>query len=438
MSTRCSTARGPAGSPSLVTWPTTRSGTPVDLARRVRRSTHARTCATLPAGWASVGVGDRLERVDDDQRGALAVRGRLDRLEVGPLERQQVRRHPSEPSGPAAHLGQRLLGRGEQHLGSGGGEGREHLEEEGRLADARGTEEQRHRAGDHAATEAPGRARRRRSGAGAPLRSTPRTTPPVPSAAPGPQPTAPGALGGAGANVFHSPQLGQRPTQRSEVDAQAAQRKEHVGRGAWRCEGGHAGTVRRGVTIGSVPGSSAVSALAVRGAEAGRGGRRSVRAVPVFAVVQASPGGRPGDEEVGIVRGSWAAASARGAHRARGRRRWRGGGPRARRAGPAGRAARRGGRRRPCLRRHRPTRAAASARPSCATLLSAAEDRQWPLLVLLGDPAYYGRFGFEPAGPLGLGYAPAGADSPHFMARRLDGDGASLPGDVHLLLGAAG
>ncbi len=55
VSTRCSTARGPARSPSLVTWPTRRSGTPLDLARRVRRSTQARTWARLPAGWASSG-----------------------------------------------------------------------------------------------------------------------------------------------------------------------------------------------------------------------------------------------------------------------------------------------------------------------------------------------------------------------------------------------
>jgi putative acetyltransferase len=53
-------------------------------------------------------------------------------------------------------------------------------------------------------------------------------------------------------------------------------------------------------------------------------------------------------------------------------------------------------------------------------LVLAANSRRWPLLVLLGDPAYYGRFGFEPAGPLGLTYAPAGAGSPHFQARPLD------------------
>ena len=61
-------------------------------------------------------------------------------------------------------------------------------------------------------------------------------------------------------------------------------------------------------------------------------------------------------------------------------------------------------------------------------LVHRATDRGWPLLVLLGDPSYYARFGFEPAGPLGLMYAPAGADSPHFQARRLDSYDASLRG----------
>jgi putative acetyltransferase len=54
------------------------------------------------------------------------------------------------------------------------------------------------------------------------------------------------------------------------------------------------------------------------------------------------------------------------------------------------------------------------------SLVIAATSRGWPLLVLLGDPAYYSRFGFEPAGPLGLTYAPAGSDSTHFQARLLD------------------
>jgi len=55
------------------------------------------------------------------------------------------------------------------------------------------------------------------------------------------------------------------------------------------------------------------------------------------------------------------------------------------------------------------------------TLLGLAEEWHWPLLVLLGDPAYYGRFGFEPAAPLGLSYPPVGAANPHFQARKLPG-----------------
>jgi len=54
-------------------------------------------------------------------------------------------------------------------------------------------------------------------------------------------------------------------------------------------------------------------------------------------------------------------------------------------------------------------------------LIGEAEARAWPLLVLLGEPAFYGRFGFEPAAPLGLSYAPVGAGNPNFQARRLTG-----------------
>jgi putative acetyltransferase len=64
-----------------------------------------------------------------------------------------------------------------------------------------------------------------------------------------------------------------------------------------------------------------------------------------------------------------------------------------------------------------------------AALIGAAEERHWPLLVLLGDPAFYGRFGFEAAGPLGLSYPPAGAGNRHFQALRLSGSGAALRGE---------
>lgn len=62
-------------------------------------------------------------------------------------------------------------------------------------------------------------------------------------------------------------------------------------------------------------------------------------------------------------------------------------------------------------------------------LIANAEARGWPLLVLLGEPDYYGRFGFRPAGLLGLHYAPAGRDDPHFQARRLLDDGVSRRGE---------
>jgi putative acetyltransferase len=62
-------------------------------------------------------------------------------------------------------------------------------------------------------------------------------------------------------------------------------------------------------------------------------------------------------------------------------------------------------------------------------LFRRAEARGWPLLVVLGDPAYYGRFGFGPAGPRDLWYAPVGRDDPHFQARPLAGDDGSQRGE---------
>jgi putative acetyltransferase len=52
-------------------------------------------------------------------------------------------------------------------------------------------------------------------------------------------------------------------------------------------------------------------------------------------------------------------------------------------------------------------------------VIDEATARGWPLLFLLGDPRYYGRFGFEAAASLGAFYAPAGRNSPHFMVRLL-------------------
>ena len=63
-------------------------------------------------------------------------------------------------------------------------------------------------------------------------------------------------------------------------------------------------------------------------------------------------------------------------------------------------------------------------------LLDRADDLGWPMAVLLGNPEFYGRFGFEAAGPLGLVYRPVGQGDPHFQARRLSSFESSLRGEV--------
>ena len=50
-------------------------------------------------------------------------------------------------------------------------------------------------------------------------------------------------------------------------------------------------------------------------------------------------------------------------------------------------------------------------------LIGRADRQGWPVLALLGNPAYYGRFGFKPAKPLGIDYPPV--DGPAFQVRRL-------------------
>jgi putative acetyltransferase len=52
-------------------------------------------------------------------------------------------------------------------------------------------------------------------------------------------------------------------------------------------------------------------------------------------------------------------------------------------------------------------------------LIQRADADGWPLLLLVGDPAYYQRFGFEPASALGIVYGALGEADPHFQARRL-------------------
>lgn len=62
-------------------------------------------------------------------------------------------------------------------------------------------------------------------------------------------------------------------------------------------------------------------------------------------------------------------------------------------------------------------------------LLRRAEAGALPLVVLLGDPAFYGRFSFEPSWPLGICYRVVGEGNPHFLVRRFRGYDESYRGD---------
>ena len=61
-------------------------------------------------------------------------------------------------------------------------------------------------------------------------------------------------------------------------------------------------------------------------------------------------------------------------------------------------------------------------------LLQRAEDAGWPAVVLLGNPQYYERFGFEHAGRTGVVYPLVGSESPYFQLRRLSLYTPSLEG----------
>lgn len=62
-------------------------------------------------------------------------------------------------------------------------------------------------------------------------------------------------------------------------------------------------------------------------------------------------------------------------------------------------------------------------------LVRRANAAGWPLVALLGSPAYYSRFGFEPSSPLGITYPPVGAGNPDFQVRKLSAYDPSFAGD---------
>jgi putative acetyltransferase len=62
-------------------------------------------------------------------------------------------------------------------------------------------------------------------------------------------------------------------------------------------------------------------------------------------------------------------------------------------------------------------------------LLSRADGAGWPLVLLLGNPDYYQRFGFKPSGPFGIFYRPVGEGDPHFQVCPLNPFDPALKGE---------
>ena len=61
-------------------------------------------------------------------------------------------------------------------------------------------------------------------------------------------------------------------------------------------------------------------------------------------------------------------------------------------------------------------------------LIRRADDQGWALIALLGDPDFYGRFGFVGSSTCDIRYDPIGKGDPHFQVRRLHMFDASYRG----------
>ena len=101
----CSTTRGPAIWPSLVTWPTKMTAVPVRLAKRMSSLAAPRTCVTVPgADFDRLGP-HGLDRIDHQKLRRLAVRKGCDDVFHRRLSRKLDRGFgKAEPLRPQPHL----------------------------------------------------------------------------------------------------------------------------------------------------------------------------------------------------------------------------------------------------------------------------------------------------------------------------------------------
>ena len=148
-STMCSSILGPASPPSLVTWPTSTTATPVVLANRTSRAALFPDLSNATGRGPDLGHAHGLDGVDYQQGGALSFGKGDDCIDVIIGDQADGIMHDPQPAGTHRDLLGRLLGAGHHHRIAPGGQGPRQLEEKGRLADARLTAQEQHRSCDH-------------------------------------------------------------------------------------------------------------------------------------------------------------------------------------------------------------------------------------------------------------------------------------------------
>ncbi len=227
----CSSTRGPAMAPSLVTWPTSTSANFPALASWISSKLEARTCATVPGALSIASSHMVWIEFDHHQRG---VAGRLqaggDVAQVDRGGEFQRRVMDAEATGAHPHLLDRFLAGHVEHAPAGPRQAGGRLQQQGGLADP-GIAADQHRRGRHQpAAQHPvqfgdaGRAARRRFGAAGQADEFDTR---LPAAA---LPAGPGRAAMASSTMlFHSPQVSQRPAHFGLTAPQLWQTKREVG-----------------------------------------------------------------------------------------------------------------------------------------------------------------------------------------------------------------
>ena len=175
----CSSTRGPAMAPSLVTWPTSTRAKPARLGQPDQLERRGAHLADVP-GALSMASSHMvwMESITTMAASALGLQRGGDVAQVDGGGEFQRRVGEAEPAGAQAHLLDRFLAGDVEHAPAGAGERGGGLQQQGGLADARIAAEQHRRAGHQPAAEHPvelgdagGGARRRGGVAGERRRS---------------------------------------------------------------------------------------------------------------------------------------------------------------------------------------------------------------------------------------------------------------------------